>query len=113
MLMELDYAATCIFSLVITTCAMIHCFHTRFFHESTVYSHSHIANSNSLFINCTSIARYKREGITFCVVVAPRLEHRRRLKDEILRSFESGLHSSFDPRVDGVYYLANPEIKAQ
>ena len=25
------------------------------------------------------------------------------LKDEILRSFESGLHSSFDPRVDGAH----------
>ena len=43
MLMELDYAATCIFSYnLIITCAVIHCFHTRFLHEGTVYSHSHI-----------------------------------------------------------------------
>ena len=51
-------------------------------------SHSHIANSNSLFINCTSITRYKRKQITFCFVVALRIEHRRRLKCKILRSFE-------------------------
>ena len=81
-------------------------------HEGTVYSHSHIANSNSLVINFTSITRYRREEITFCVVVALRIEHRRRLKDEIPRSFESGLHSSFDPRVDGVHNEIK-KIKAQ
>ena len=114
MLMELDYAATCISSYnLIIACAVIHCFHTRFLHEGKVYSHSHIANSNSLVINFTSITRYKREKVKFCVVVALPIEHRRRLKDEILQSFESGLRSSFDPRVDGVHNLANSEIKAQ